>query len=163
MELCCSCLPVVPSAHLILSPLSSFPSQSFPTSFTFSFPLISAFQGSLPVFHLLRIALKHLSYLSFEHFLSICSSFYLPTPPFSFLLLFSLSLLLTSSPCLCIRINSQRKCRNSMTAPKRAAPRRRLKRSQTLGCRRAPILMPAKQKRTKTKPSPFWSASRPWR
>ena len=71
---------------------------------------------------------------------------------------------LTSSRCLCVRINSRRKCRSGTMAPKRTAPRRQLKQSQTPGCcRRTPIPMPAKQKRTKTKPSPFWSVSRPWR
>ena len=78
----------------------------------------------------------------------------------SFLLLY---LPLTSSRCLCDRINSLRKCRSSTMAPKRTAPRRRLRRSQTPGRHRTPILMPAKQKRTKTKPRPFWIASRPWR
>lgn len=117
----------------LLSRLSSCPK-------TFVIPLLNAFFPSAQV--------------------STCQIFLSFSYSSSFFLLLSL---LTSSCCLCGRINSQRKCRNSIMAPKRTAPHRRLKRSRTTGCRQMPTLMPAKQKRTKTKPSSLWSASRPWR
>lgn len=70
-----------------------------------------------------------------------------PTPPSS---------LLSLPPCLLLRINSQRKCRNSMMVPKQRVSHRRLSRSRTPGP--AGILTAAQQKRIKTKPDPFWSA-----
>lgn len=145
------------------SPLSHLPIWSSPlflsSSFAASFPLIPAFHASLTV---LPRNICHTSI--FNPFLPSALPFRLPNSCFHFLLLIPPLLpSLTSSRCLCVRINSPRKRRNSTEAPKRMAPCRQLERSRTPSCCWIPNKTPTKQKRIKTKPRSCWSASRPWR
>lgn len=126
-------LPVGPSAPSVLHP---FFLPSLLVSLSLSLPPI-------PLIPLFKASEVHLLWFYF-------SSFSIPPP-------------LTSSYCLCIRINSRRRRRSSATTPRRTPPHRRLRWRQSRRCWRPAIPTPAKQKRTKTKPSSSWSASRPWR